>query len=113
MTELRLREVKSLLKVTQLENGRGGIEPGLTVSRTVVLIQGQFLNPRGHFGKSGGIFGCHNWEETAIGIWPEYSKHPPGQSSTVKNYLAPNANRLELRKPAIEHQCMPSPCLHH
>lgn len=76
MKELRLREVKSLLKVTQLENDRGGIEPDLTVSRTVVLIQGQFLNPRGHFGKSGGIFGCHNWEVIAIGIWPEYSKHP-------------------------------------
>lgn len=35
------------------------------------------------------------------------------QSSTVKNYLAPNANRLELRKPAVEHQCMPLPCVHH
>lgn len=65
-----------MLKVTQLENGRGGIEPGLAVSRTVVLIQGQFLNPRGHFGKSEGIFGCHNWEEIATGIWPAYSKHP-------------------------------------
>lgn len=101
MKELRLREVESWLKVTQLKNGRGGIEPDLTVSRAVVLIQGQFLNPRGHFGKSGGIFGCHNWEVIAIGIWLQYSKH-----STIyriafyrEELSGPNANRLELRKP--------------
>lgn len=40
--KLRIKKVKSLLKVTQLEDGRQGNEPGLTVLRPVVLLQGQF-----------------------------------------------------------------------
>lgn len=54
---LRLKEVKYLLKVTQLENGKRGNEPGQTFSKTV------WFSPRVNF------YPCHHPQRT---FWKDY-----------------------------------------